>query len=75
MKYGFHLILLNPSLGISALVKVLLFSAIAHHSGMSNSRPLLVLCGLGFFVMEILRVIVSSCEAENCCLWAKEIYQ
>jgi hypothetical protein len=59
-KYDFKLILLNSSLGISALIEILLFSAIAHHAGMFNSRlPLRAL--RGWFLSHV----DTPCRSEN----------
>ena len=45
-KDGIHLILLDPRPRVAALVKILLFGAVAHHSGVGNIR--LLLGALGF---------------------------
>jgi hypothetical protein len=59
-KYGFNLVLLNSSLGISALIKILLFSAIAHHTGMFKSRlPFRAL--RGWFLSHV----NTPCRSEN----------
>src|ERR1700680_4451508 len=46
---GFHLVLLDTRRGVAALIKILLFGAIAHHAGMGNVSWLLdVLRNCGF---------------------------